>query len=353
MKRYRARLFVAVLGASLPAVSSAQIPTLMIRDGDDPGVPGQTVDHFRGSRVLPSGGYAFLIETEGAVPSLNLIWGSPDGLSAPVPWFVQGVHAGITQTAWDTQAWGVDPLGNFLYVTQTPGGEALFKNDVVLCGLTPLDNDGDGAPDPGVFAELIRDLGVDADYAYAEIRDSVSGLFGFYRMPHRDSPEIYCSAKASSSNCLAQIGTASPSTMPVLGAADYAVTCTEVEGARPGLFFFGTLGPLAAPFQGGDAMRAAAARAHAGAGVRRNSRYLRGVVDPDRQRPDEPVGTRPRGWVVDAGLLPRSGSERRLRRGAVRCAALDLLLRSWASRSSASGLAPWPRRLGRRDLPRG
>lgn len=60
----------------------------------------------------------------------------------------------------------------------------------------------------------------------------------------------YCSAKASSSGCLAVL-TASSQGPPFSGARDFSVTASEVQGLRPGLFFGSTSGPAAIVFQGG------------------------------------------------------------------------------------------------------
>ena len=64
-------------------------------------------------------------------------------------------------------------------------------------------------------------------------------------------PLTYCTAKASSSGCLAEINGSSPLQQPVSGANDYDVVTTLIEGLKAGIFFYGISGPAAIPFNGG------------------------------------------------------------------------------------------------------
>ncbi len=64
-------------------------------------------------------------------------------------------------------------------------------------------------------------------------------------------PEFYCTPKLSSAFCINIIDTSDPSAQPVSGAADYAVTCFDVQGLKNGLLFAGIFGPAEAPFGGG------------------------------------------------------------------------------------------------------
>ena len=124
------------------------------------------------------------------------------------------------------------------------GSNVLFSGDSV-------DDDGDGLPDAGSSIESIEAFAIDSNYFYTAMTSLTGAGYvqGLYRTPHRIDAETYCTAKASSSNCLATIS-GSPG-LPTLGQSDYAVNCTGVEAARNGLFFYGANGPLAVPFQGG------------------------------------------------------------------------------------------------------
>jgi hypothetical protein len=61
------------------------------------------------------------------------------------------------------------------------------------------------------------------------------------------APQNYCTAKLSSSGCLASV---SSSGAPTPGGG-FAVQVSQVEGQRSGLVFHGSSGAVAAPFQGG------------------------------------------------------------------------------------------------------
>ncbi len=65
------------------------------------------------------------------------------------------------------------------------------------------------------------------------------------------APVTYCTPKLSSAGCTNVIATSSPSTAPVSGANDYAVTASNVQGFKNGLLFGGINGPAAIPFGGG------------------------------------------------------------------------------------------------------
>ena len=61
------------------------------------------------------------------------------------------------------------------------------------------------------------------------------------------APQSYCTAKLSSSGCLASV---SSSGVPTPGGG-FAIQVSQVEGQRSGLVFHGSSGAVAAPFQGG------------------------------------------------------------------------------------------------------
>lgn len=64
-------------------------------------------------------------------------------------------------------------------------------------------------------------------------------------------PVPYCTAKTSSAGCISAVSTNMPNNQPVSGAADYSITCSMVQGGKPGLMFAGTNGPANIVFSGG------------------------------------------------------------------------------------------------------
>lgn len=64
-----------------------------------------------------------------------------------------------------------------------------------------------------------------------------------------DAPVAYCTAKVDSQGCTPAIGWSGDPT--VTGPDDFVVAATPVPPKKNGLFFFGTSGPAAVPFQGG------------------------------------------------------------------------------------------------------
>lgn len=63
--------------------------------------------------------------------------------------------------------------------------------------------------------------------------------------------QLYCTAKASSSGCVAAVSTSDPKELPVSGAADYSVTACNVHAQKNGLLFGSPLGSAALPFWAG------------------------------------------------------------------------------------------------------
>ncbi len=64
-------------------------------------------------------------------------------------------------------------------------------------------------------------------------------------------PVNYCTAKASSSGCLATMTTSNPNALPVSGAGGYSAIVEGAQALRPGIFFTSTTAPAAISFQGG------------------------------------------------------------------------------------------------------
>lgn len=64
-------------------------------------------------------------------------------------------------------------------------------------------------------------------------------------------PISYCTAKASSSGCLAVLTTSSPLAPPVSGAGNYSLVMNSAQGSRPGIFYGSTNGTATIPFNGG------------------------------------------------------------------------------------------------------
>lgn len=63
------------------------------------------------------------------------------------------------------------------------------------------------------------------------------------------SVAIFCTAKTNSQGCVPQIG--SSGTVALGDASPFLITAQQVLNAKNGLFFYGTTGPAAIPFQGG------------------------------------------------------------------------------------------------------
>lgn len=100
------------------------------------------------------------------------------------------------------------------------------------------------------------------------------------------TPVRYCSAKASSSGCLARV--APPPSQPVSGLGDYTVLVTGVDPDRNGALFYSLTGPAALPFAGGTLCLAAPVRrlpvawSGAGAGCNGSLAFVAnaGALDP-------------------------------------------------------------------------
>ena len=81
---------------------------------------------------------------------------------------------------------------------------------------------------------------VEAGAAYVHVE-------GFGIIP----PNFYCTPKTSSAGCVSTISTSAPLSAPISGANDYSVIGVDVQGAKNGIFFFGTNGSGVFPFLGG------------------------------------------------------------------------------------------------------
>lgn len=94
---------------------------------------------------------------------------------------------------------------------------------------------------------------VNLTFAFSDPASGVSGSLSTQGTLYADwappPPTTYCSAKTTSSGCtpaLSASGTPSAS-----AASGFTLQATQVEAKNFGLFFFGTSGPAATPFQGG------------------------------------------------------------------------------------------------------
>lgn len=135
--------------------------------------------------------------------------------------------------------------GGSVFVYSGPTGDELFlvqgtnTNDKLGAAVAGVgDIDGDGLDD--VAAGKLKSL--------PPMPGQVWGL----GLSGDGSWFSYCSAKASSSGCLAQLsGSSTTSVGPVSGAGDFTVTMSGAEGQRPGILFASMTGLTTLPFFGG------------------------------------------------------------------------------------------------------
>jgi len=151
-----------------------------------------------------------------------------------------GYRVGLRGDTAIVSAYSTDPVLYKIYQFQrSPGG--WFEQAIL--------GTSDQAPFDG-FAENF-------DYEGGSVL--ASGAIGAWKGPIRpgaayvhvlDVPAApYCTGKVNSQGCLPAISdVGTPSTT---GPDDYAVVATNVLGSKPGLYFYGLQGPLAAPFFNG------------------------------------------------------------------------------------------------------
>lgn len=127
------------------------------------------------------------------------------------------------------------------------------------CGVPELDSDGDGVPDCADNCVAIpnpgqEDCDGDGDGDLCEIAsgtqwdvDQNGAPDQCERCPH---VVTYCTAGTTSSGCNATLAASGyPSASASSG---FVVTCSQVEGQKLGLLFYGIHGPKASPWQGGS-----------------------------------------------------------------------------------------------------
>ncbi len=169
------------------------------------------------------------------------------------------VVSGAIEGAWLTE----DGDLAFIWDINDNADEALFVNDrLVLADGDAVDLDGDGVIDPGTAISSFTGIsvlraGVDwrvyftADIDTQGTSSTLDDIEGFFCLSVFASPKNYCTAKASSSACLASLTTSDPAALPVSGASDYSLIAVGVQGQRNGLIVSGVQGPALIPFQGG------------------------------------------------------------------------------------------------------
>lgn len=79
--------------------------------------------------------------------------------------------------------------------------------------------------------------------------DDVYSIDNVRVFPGFPPPQSYCTAKASSSGCLASMEPQVAGTQPVSGAGSYVLLARHAQAQRSGIVFCGFSGPAAAPFQ--------------------------------------------------------------------------------------------------------
>ena len=113
------------------------------------------------------------------------------------------------------------------------------------------------APQDGGLATLAGGLGwtspVDLDFPFSDPASGVSGSLSLQGTLRADwtcqLPQVYCSAKTTSSGCVPTLSsTGTPSASATSG---FTIDAQQVEAQNVGLYFFGQSGPASTPFQGG------------------------------------------------------------------------------------------------------
>jgi hypothetical protein len=134
------------------------------------------------------------------------------------------------------------------YVTRTATDPAGTTSSMTLAqASTSADTSGRWGDYSGVQLDPTRSGGF---MAHGEYRTS-SWLTWVEPIETSSPPVVYCTAKASSSGCLAAMTTSAPQQQPVSGADDYDVIANAAQGTKNGLVFFSIFGAAALPFQGG------------------------------------------------------------------------------------------------------
>ena len=133
---------------------------------------------------------------------------------------------------------GVQSAFNAMSTAGLPTCDPRTLGGLVLSAAITYDVDGDGQ---------FEDPAASPDQDYNVLL--YIGHNGDTTSPCGSSSSTYCTAKASSSGCLATMsGTA---IALVSGAGDYTVAMTAAQGQRPGIFLGGTSAPAAISFFGG------------------------------------------------------------------------------------------------------
>lgn len=130
-----ARTAVIALAWGLISPASAQVASKIINIGEqlDPvNFPGWNVTTIQGPMVNGRGGWAVHVITSNAGNAINRVWGSVDGVAAPVVWISEGTYHGFAQTSFEVR-FGFSNDGSVCYGPTLSGGlDAAFLNTNAL-----------------------------------------------------------------------------------------------------------------------------------------------------------------------------------------------------------------------------
>ena len=199
--------------------------------------------------ALASGDLAVVPDLKGKIPN-------------PIPFLpplatieVSNLHLSLASTPFDVLAGGsfnasatATALSGTL--TVTPLGGSATVTDLTGSTSSPASQSGTFAPN-GIF--LFWTSPIDLTFDFSDPSSGVSGSITIQgTLSAQWTPaggSIYCTAKTTSAGCVPALGTVgTPSASAPSG---YLVFATAVHPQNVGIFFVGTSGPAAIPFQGG------------------------------------------------------------------------------------------------------
>jgi uncharacterized repeat protein (TIGR01451 family) len=124
-------LFVLVCASS----GLAQVASSLLNDEAPLGPPGDIVDSLSNPAANHAGGYAVSLSTSGSA-TLSHVWGSPDGVAAPVILRTEGTFGPLVQTSFES-FYGMSDAGQIGYSASGTGGpdgafDSVWIDDTVV-----------------------------------------------------------------------------------------------------------------------------------------------------------------------------------------------------------------------------
>ena len=139
VRPFIAALFLLAYAGS----SSAQVASSLLNDEEPLGPPGDIVGTIGNPAVNHAGGFTVGLSTVGSA-TLSHVWGSPDGVAAPVLLRTEGTFGPLVQTSYES-FYGISNAGQVGYSASGTGGpDGAF--DSVWVDDTPVAVEGDPLP---------------------------------------------------------------------------------------------------------------------------------------------------------------------------------------------------------------